>query len=212
MNQYYFRKLFHSILGWSQACIREWIVLKILMDGLNRYDVMFPWIPLHKDHCTVVEWNTFWNSSLIFRLLCCHDSCIQFICTMCNIKKISGIIKVSLKLNIFWKRNKTLRKSPWKFDVFYSKFKLTGRFRQIEDCGLLRIYELKPLKKWFHPIALKYCARALFTEDKRCPFYSWHQKCGVRKNERLAWNVCGIFMDPLILGTEAAEGLTIWGA
>ena len=90
MNQYYFRKLFHSILGWSQACIREWIVLKILMDGLNRYDVMFPWIPLHRDHCTVVEWNTFWNSSLIFRLLCCHDSCIQFICTMCNIKKVSG--------------------------------------------------------------------------------------------------------------------------
>ena len=36
------QKLFHSILGWSQACIREWIVLKILMDGLNRYDVMFP--------------------------------------------------------------------------------------------------------------------------------------------------------------------------
>jgi hypothetical protein len=54
--------------------------------------------------------------------------------------------------------------------------------------------------------SLHYCAaRALFTEDKRCPFYSWHQKCGVRKNERLAWNVCGIFMDPLILGPERAE-------
>jgi hypothetical protein len=36
------QKLFHSILWWSQACIREWIVLKILVGGLNRYDVMFP--------------------------------------------------------------------------------------------------------------------------------------------------------------------------